>query len=423
MPRTSILSDEFVRQLVAVGQVDILVGIPTHQHASTIQAVVQSVHTGLARRYPRERTVLIGLDGGSEDGTPELVRTARLADEELAGSPTLRTTHRITGTYPGMPGNSAGVRMVFAAADLLQARAVVLVDAAASNPQPGWVPDLVEPVWRGGADLAVPVRPRRRLDGTLLSQLLQPLLGAVYGPGLHVSLGGDFACTGAFAARMVGHVMWERELPPPACDLWLLTSAMVEPLRFAHVPLGERILAPRPGAPGLAALFEQVVGTAFDCLEYHAGRWSAIQVGEEPEPPGHRAPTIPESAQLELGPMVDRFRAGVRDLDPLLRDILSPDALAGLHAAAAGGEVHELGDELWANTVYEFVIAAHRGLMSRAHLAQTLLPLYLGRTASIATELADVGEPAYSDRMRALEREFVRMRPSLLQRWQATLRR
>src|SRR6185295_12585087 len=35
--RSSLLSDELVRQLVAVGQVDIVVGLPTFNNASTVQ--------------------------------------------------------------------------------------------------------------------------------------------------------------------------------------------------------------------------------------------------------------------------------------------------------------------------------------------------------------------------------------------------
>jgi hypothetical protein len=40
----SALSDELLRQLIAVGQVDILVGLPTLNNASTIIDVVRAVH-------------------------------------------------------------------------------------------------------------------------------------------------------------------------------------------------------------------------------------------------------------------------------------------------------------------------------------------------------------------------------------------
>jgi len=43
------LTDDFLRQLINVGEVDILVGLPTHNNAKTIGAVVQSIQTGILR--------------------------------------------------------------------------------------------------------------------------------------------------------------------------------------------------------------------------------------------------------------------------------------------------------------------------------------------------------------------------------------
>jgi glucosylglycerate synthase len=65
------LNDEFLRQLTAVGEVDLLVGIATFNDAKTIQHVIQAVQIGLVKYFPRQRTVLVNPDGGSRDGTPE----------------------------------------------------------------------------------------------------------------------------------------------------------------------------------------------------------------------------------------------------------------------------------------------------------------------------------------------------------------
>lgn len=47
MAEESILSDELVRQLISVGEVDILVGLPTFNDAQTVGQVVQVIRTGL----------------------------------------------------------------------------------------------------------------------------------------------------------------------------------------------------------------------------------------------------------------------------------------------------------------------------------------------------------------------------------------
>ena len=70
---TSLLSDEMLRQLIAVGQADVMVGIPTLNHAGAIRGIVDAVTRCFRGSFPQARAVLVNVDGGSDDGTPELV--------------------------------------------------------------------------------------------------------------------------------------------------------------------------------------------------------------------------------------------------------------------------------------------------------------------------------------------------------------
>src|ERR1700720_1841096 len=72
----SFLTDDFLRQLINVGEVDILVGVPTHNNAKTVGAIVETIQAGILKFFPRERAAIINADGGSRDGTPELVVSA-----------------------------------------------------------------------------------------------------------------------------------------------------------------------------------------------------------------------------------------------------------------------------------------------------------------------------------------------------------
>ncbi len=81
--------------------------------------------------------MLLNVDGGSTDGTPDIVRDASIVDREtLVASHSLRTHHRISAPYHGVPGKAAALRTVFAAADLLQARAVVVLDPEIASVTP-----------------------------------------------------------------------------------------------------------------------------------------------------------------------------------------------------------------------------------------------------------------------------------------------
>jgi len=420
MARPSILSDDLLRQLVAVGQVDILVGVPTFNNAATIEAVVKALHVGLARHFPRERTVIINPDGGSDDGTVDHVRAAPMADEEMRRSTALRTTHRVSALHAGLPGRASGVRTVLAAADLLQARVVVLVDAHVTSMTPDWVAELALPVWRGEADLVMPIHPRNRYDGPLLTQLVRPLLAAAYARRLRFGSAGALACSGRLAARMTTHPMWQRDVSRAAFDVWLVATALADDLPIRQAHLGPRVLAPQAGQAGLPELFEQVMGTTFTCLDGDASTWMS-----RTEPADLVTTGVPREADgldstVELAPMVERFRSGVRDLAPLLREILSPAALAGLQSAASSADdTPRISDSLWVSTVYEFAASAHRAVMSREHLTQAMVPLYLGRTASFFAAIRSADEPEKATLLTMLEQEYEKQRPYLIERWTA----
>ena len=153
-----ILSDDLLRQLISVGEVDILVGIHTHNHAKTIAHVVQVIREGLLKYFPRERVAILNPDGGSTDGTPDLVRAAAINDVRNASSfEALRTMHCVSSQYADSPSNGTAMHIVSAAADLLRAKACAVIAPESSEIQPEWIDHLVRPIYREHADLVTPV--------------------------------------------------------------------------------------------------------------------------------------------------------------------------------------------------------------------------------------------------------------------------
>jgi len=59
----SILTDDFLRELMNVGEVDLVIGVPTYNDAKTVGQVVQAIRTGLLKYFPRHRSVIINADG------------------------------------------------------------------------------------------------------------------------------------------------------------------------------------------------------------------------------------------------------------------------------------------------------------------------------------------------------------------------
>ena len=67
------LTEETEAVVQRIGTADILVGIPSFNNADTIGHVVRAVSAGLAKYFPEQRAVLVNSDGGSADGTPDVV--------------------------------------------------------------------------------------------------------------------------------------------------------------------------------------------------------------------------------------------------------------------------------------------------------------------------------------------------------------
>ena len=106
MAEESILTDDFLRELMNVGEVDLVIGVPTFNDAKTVGQVVQAIRAGLLKYFPRHRSVIINADGGSKDGTQDLVRAASISDlQHVSNVSALRTLHCISTQYPGGPAS------------------------------------------------------------------------------------------------------------------------------------------------------------------------------------------------------------------------------------------------------------------------------------------------------------------------------
>ena len=418
MKGPSLLSDELLRHLMAVGQVDVVVGLPTLNHAATVGGVVRAAHAAFAAGLKRERTVLLNVDGGSTDGTADAVREASLvAAETLVAAQPLRTVHGISAPYHGLPGKGAALRTLFAAAELLDARAFVLLDPDVTSVTPEWVGGLARPVLREGFDYVAPVFSRAPGEGPLVTQLARPLVRAAYGRRVLEPLASELGCSVRYAAHCLTQDVWSAPFVNYGIDVWLTTTALAGGFRCAQAALGPRRQAPRAQAPSLPELLRQVVGALFACLERHQAHWVPREGAEAVETRGE--PGRAEAADPpDPAPLAEAFRAGVRDLAPVLGGILEPATLEGVKAAARD-EVPAFPDALWVATVVDFAAAFHGGRIHRDHLLGSLVPLYLGRVAwhLAATTGAD---PAGAEEAReGLCLEFERAKPELVRRWNA----
>src|SRR2546427_7698082 len=108
---TSALAADMRDALRSQVRADLVVGIPSFRNAATIGHVTKTAAEGLRRHFPDTRAVIVNADGGSEDGTPDRVRSS------ANGVPT------VTGRYRGTSGKGSAFRAIFEAVVLLDAKA------------------------------------------------------------------------------------------------------------------------------------------------------------------------------------------------------------------------------------------------------------------------------------------------------------
>jgi hypothetical protein len=411
----STLPDALLRQLIAVGQVDVLVGLPTSNNAATIVDVVRAVHVSFTRDFPRLRTVMINSDGGSTDGTPDLIRSATFTEaDRVQTSHPLRTLHRVLAPYHGLPGKHTALRTIFAAAELTQTKGLVVIDPAGPSTTPERVTELIAPIARGDIEFLAPRYRRHPRDGVLITQLVRPLVRALYAVALDEPLGAEFSCSGRFASHCLEQDIWNHESARFAIDLWLRTEAAAE--RF---PIGQ-IWRPVPTAAGsrttLRDVVHQVVLAVIESLRAHESFWRNANAVSELRTWGTDPMVMPDVTPWDYQALAEQARRDIIEITPLLEDVREPGLFVGV-MDNVNGPGPRLDDELWVRTVYGFATAIQHGRAALDHMADMFVPLYMWRAAAFMSDTAPEPPVAVQTRLDALCDTFQRLKPMLVETW------
>jgi glucosylglycerate synthase len=412
------LTDDFLRQLINVGEVDILVGVPTHNNAKTIGSILEVIQAGILKFFPRERAAIINPDGGSRDGTPELVVSAAIDDARRTSKLyTLRTLHSISTQYASSPARGTALRTILASAELLRARACVVISPESTQITPEWLTTLLRPIYSEEFDLVLPTYSRHRFDGLLLTNLLYPMTRALYGVQIREPYALDFAFSGPLGSQFLAQNAWQDEIVRAGSETHFTLAAIAGGYRICQSFLGPKEHVERRSVDLVPAM-RQTVGALFSSLEPNFSFWSA-RTGSQP------IPTTGTEREFDLEPvrvnrkrLHDMFATGVAELQSVFQAILSPSTLAELQGLASLDEIRfRYSSELWVKTLYEFAAAYHKSVISRDHIIQALAPLFRGRAFTFLVENRNGSDSDVENDIEALCLEFERMKPYLLEIW------
>ena len=414
-----ILSKEVKKEVQQIGEVDVLVGIPSYNSARTIPHVVRAVSAGLTKYFPKYHTLLVNSDGGSTDGTPELVRMTTLDDlDVLLMEHPIYPIHKIVTPYHGIPGKGSAFRTIFRIASALNAKACAVVDSDLRSITPEWIEALIEPILFHEYDFVAPYYKRHKYDGTITNSTVYPLTRALYGKRIRQPIGGDFGFSGRLAQHYLKKKVYDTDIARFGIDIWMSTTAMADGFKVCQSFLGAKIHQPKDPGTDLSDMLVQVVGSVFLLMETYYHVWSKVSSSEPIKEFGFKFEVGLEPIRVNLERMVDNFKHGMSNLTPVWQKILAPDLTAQLKEIASRHVVEfHLPDPTWVRIIYDFALAYHRKVMSQTHILKSLTPLYLGWIASFVNQTMESDAGEVEEKIEALSQEFEKQKIYLLANW------
>jgi hypothetical protein len=398
------------KRIEQIESADIIVGIPCYNNSGTIVNVIKQVSRGLTKHYKSARSVILISDGGSTDDTREVAR-----DEEI-----MPWQEKVVFIYRGLAGKGTALRAIFEAANQLDARACVVVDADLRSITPDWIRYLLEPVLERDYDFVAPIYSRYKWDGTITNNVAYNLTRALYGKRIRQPIGGDFGLSKNTIRSYLTHNVWMTDVARFGIDIWMTTQAIASGCRVCQANLGVKVHDPKDPGLSLGPMFRQVVWTLFTLMEQHAPVWKEVHGSEAIETFGAAEFPEPEAVKVSQDLLIQNFKLGFQHFGALWKNHLSATSYgAAQKLAAADSKKFLLDVTCWAHILYEIAATFHRWPKDRAKLVDIMSPLYEARVASFINETFEMTTAESEQVVERQAEVFEKEKPYLLKCWES----
>ena len=368
----SALDDKLRDGLARVGGADLLVGIPSFNNAATVGHVARTVAEGLRAHFPDATAVIVNADGGSKDGTSDVVARS------TGDIPT------ITGAYIGPPGKGSAFRAIFEVATELDVEACAVVDSDLRSITPEWIKRLISPIREGTADYVTPLYARHKFDGTITNNVAYPLTRALYGLRLRQPIGGEFGFGPELArdfldGTALGKIdVWSTDVARFGIDIYMTTTALVTGRRAVQAFLGAKIHDPKDPGADLAPMFTQVVSTLFRLAIANPDKWRDVRGSNATAIVGSIDPVEPEAVNASVDILRQKYAAGRVEHQDAWNEILTRPV------------PERIDDASWARIIFDFLHASKKRPDDIQRYVTAMVPLYFLKVASFIEEAKDM---------------------------------
>lgn len=422
---SEIFRPEFKRELDRIKSADIVIGIPSYNNADTIRHVINAAAIGMAKHFPEFKAVLINSDGGSKDGTRDVVTGYKMNDEDLTlnfckKSPKMEI---VSTEYIGPPGKGSAFRTIFTATHQLKAKCLIVVDSDLRSITPGWFENLAKPILENGEDYVTPYYTRDKYDGTITNSISYGLTRALYGFDIRQPIGGDFGVSGRLNELYVISKDWDeiKTVSEYGIDIWMTTLAAANKFNVCQTFLGAKVHDVKDPGESLGPMFRQVVGTLFSLMKQYQENWNGVREVKNVKKYGFVIDVSPESLVVNRQNMLNKFKKGWEDYKNLWKDVLRPETYEALKLEVEKEEPH-ITPELWVNLVFDYSISFNFTKYSKdENFIETMIPLYMGRTGAYVKEADGKSQAEAETIFQNLCKVYEQKKPELVSLWNKAL--
>jgi hypothetical protein len=391
---------------------EIVVGVPSCNHAATVAQVLRTAQAGLAEFFGGHSSMLVSADVNSTDATRAQVRALR---EENSLLRELGLADDTAGTArPGVEMRE--LRMILELAREVRARACLVLDASVTSMGADWVAQLVRPILDDQFDIVAPCFARHKLDGAISNGIVYPLTRSLYGKRVRQPLGSVFALSGRLVERFLTRRVWDIEVSALSADARAVSEAICGDFSVCQAFLGPAEHAASASSLDLSSILAAVLGSVFDEMNHNVSFWQKVRGSEPVRWFGAPVEIAGDPPPVDVHKMWESFRLGCRTLQEVWSAVLPPATLLALKYLAKD-DAATLADDLWARIVYDFALGYRLHVMNRGHLLRALTPLYLGWLASFVREMSAAPAQQVERRVQQLSMVYEAQKPYLISRW------
>lgn len=415
---TVVLRSEVSEKIDEIGGADIIVGIPSYNNARTIGHVVKVVETGLSKYFPDHKSVLVNSDGGSTDGTMDVVNETNIDCDSILLRHRVSGFHKIVTPYQGIPGKGSSFRTIFEIASVFNVKACAVVDADLRSITPEWIDLLIRPVLDEEYDYVAPYYHRHKYDGTITNMIVYPVTRALYGKRTRQPIGGDFGFSGRLASFFLTKDVWGTDVARFGIDIWMTTTAIANNFRICQTFLGAKIHDQKDPSADLSKMLNEVLSSVCSLMEEYVQVWKNVETSVDIPTFGLVYEVGLEPVNINIDRIIEKFRLGVKELSTLYESFLPGEIMWFLDdISGKPKERFSVPDDVWVQIIYDSLVACHKRLMRREHIIKALTPLYLGKVASFVLETWESPAEEVEKRLEELSLSFEEGKEYLLERW------